>query len=109
MTEQITEKNDAAFTATSRSKRVVTIVGIVAVSVVGLLLLCSGAAFGYQKYYEGRVYPGVTAGEYSLAGLDSSAIKSEIENFNNRYSKKHFQYSIHCFDVNDVNQNILPY
>jgi vancomycin resistance protein YoaR len=88
MTEQITEKNDAAFTATSRSKRVVTIVGIVAVSVVGLLLLCSGAAFGYQKYYEGRVYPGVTAGEYSLAGLDSSAIKSEIENFNNRYARE---------------------
>ncbi len=88
MSEKVSTEKDQGAPMEPSHKRVLKIVGIVFGSVFGLALLVCAAGAGYAKYYEGRVYPGVSAGEYNLSGLTPEAIRSGIENFNNRYARE---------------------
>ncbi len=60
---------------------------IFCVSILILLSALAGYVVVYAKIYEGKVYPGVYIGDYSLGGLTHDELVRFAENFNNRLSK----------------------
>ncbi len=88
MSEKVSAEKAEGTPLQSGTRRVLKIIGIVFGSVFGLALLAGGVCFAYQRYYAGRVYPGVRASEYDLGGLTPAALRSGIENFNNRYARE---------------------
>ncbi len=54
--------------------------------VIGAVGIGAGA-FWYAESYTGRVFPGVTIGNYPLGGLTQGEVENVIEEFNNRLAK----------------------
>lgn len=75
---------DLAITRRRLWKPVLIITGIV----LFLILAIAGFVFGYLKYYESKIYPGIYVGGYPLGGLTKKEAVDLIENLNNRFSQE---------------------
>lgn len=51
-------------------------------------LLAVGGMFGYRQIYQGKIYPGVYLGEYSVTGLSQSEFESYIAQFERQVGDK---------------------
>jgi len=60
---------------------------IVLVALVAIFLL------GYQRYYRGKIYPGVYANNYHLGGLTGEQAQNFIENYNNRLVREGIDFT----------------
>ena len=61
---------------------------LITIIVVVFSSLVFGLVFGYVKYYQNRVYPGVYVGDFHLGGMSANELKSFAETLNNRLSKE---------------------
>jgi len=50
-------------------------------------LLPAAAIFGYQKFYEDKIYPGVTAGSFKLGGMTRDEALSSLKQFGDRVDR----------------------
>ncbi len=62
--------------------------------ILGLGLVGAGALFGYEKWYENKIYPGVYVGDYHLGGLSSEQARNLVENYNNRLAREGLNFLV---------------
>ena len=81
-----------------KEKKLLRILLTSLVIIGSLAVLIFGVVLANARFYEGRVYPGIYAGNYHLGGLNSEQIKNLIENYNNRLSREGLTLSVSGLD-----------
>lgn len=81
-----------------KEKKLLRILLTSLVVIGSLAVLIFGAVLANAQFYEGRVYPGIYAGNYHLGGLNSEQIKNLIENYNNRLSREGLTFAVSGLD-----------
>lgn len=81
-----------------KEKKLLRILLTSLVVVGSLAVLIFGAVLANAQFYEGRVFPGIYAGNYHLGGLNSEQIKNLIENYNNRLSREGLTLAVSGLD-----------
>lgn len=66
--------------------------------IVFLVIFAFGVIFGagvfaYAKFYEGRIFPGVSVGDYALGGLSETDARNLIEGYNNRLAREGINFT----------------
>lgn len=57
-----------------------------------LAILFFAASYGYVKFYNNKIYPGVFVGNYHIGGLDQASLKYFTEQLNNRLARSGFVF-----------------
>ncbi|MDO8499277.1 MAG: VanW family protein [bacterium] len=71
--------------------------GKIVAIVVGIIIILAGSLAGgllaYHKYYQGKIYPGVSVANYELGGLTPEAAKNLLEGYNDRLAREGLDFT----------------